>query len=917
MIFRITAITLIAISLGLSQISQAQQTVRVGVFDNKPIVFKDNQGKISGFAIDLLEQIARKNGWQLEYHFDAWSKQLPALENGDIDLLVGIAYSQARAEKFDFTTQTAINNWGVVLQAGDAKITSLQDLVGKRIALMKKSIHSTAFIEMMKGFNFDFVVVDANDYASTLVEVERGEADAAVINRVFSLLHGDKDNLKETGIIFNPVEVRYAAPKGKSADVLSGIDASLSEAKSIPSSYYYIALHKWLGTGATNANYAWALWVIIVAVTLLTLVLVYNYMLAKQVRSRTRQLTSSERRYKMAQNAAHIGSWEWNIKNGDVFWSENVAGMFGLKDGQFKGTYDAFIAMLNVDDRAVVTRAVEESLQGQQGYYVEFRIPWPNGEEHWLAARGEVQRDKQGNPNELIGIVQDITHQLRTENALKQSEEKYRNLINSTQEGIWVIDEHNITTFANPAMENILGYTAGEMIGKSLFDFMDEQGRHIANQNVERRKQGIAEQHDFEFIRSDGKRIYTAMVVSPIFDAEVYKGAIAGVIDITARVNAEMALVKSKAEFEAIFNSISDSCIYADKSRAIVMINPAVSLMFGYTAEELIGEKTEILYADKRDFEEQGARQFGKGTEIKNATYEMQYRRKDGSTFYGDTLGTKVFDANGKILGFLAIIRDVTERHAAEAELQQHRHRLEELVNERTQEYENINKELEAFSYSVSHDLRAPLRAIDGFSEALREDYEDLLDATGKEYLQRVRNAAQRMSHLIDDLLHLSRVSRAEIAKHKVNLSQLVTDSIKRHLEVEPKKKISFNVQPKLVAIADKRLLEVVIDNFIDNAIKYTEKQNKTVIEFGCQQINGDQVYFIKDNGAGFDMRFIDKLFTPFQRLHNPSEFEGTGIGLATVKRIINRHGGKVWAEATEGHGATFYFTLSSAAHEV
>jgi len=900
-------------SLCIVFVTQARQTIRVGVFDNKPIVFKDSDGKIRGFAIDLLENIAAQNDWDIEYRFDAWSNQLPALENGELDLLVGIAYSDERAERFDFSAQTAINNWGVVLQAENTKFTSLQDLVGKRVALMKKSIHSTSFIETMRSFNFTFTIVDADDYQSALDAVAQGKADAVVVNRVFSLLHGQKSELKETGIIFNPVEVRFAAPKGKSAEVLAGIDYSLSNAKKEASSYYYRALNKWLGNVSSNANFKWVFWVIIVAVTLLALVLFYNYMLSKQVKARTLQLARSERRYKLAQEAAHIGSWEWDIKHNQIYWSDNIAAMFGLRVGQFDGKYESYLAMLEEEDREIVIEAVNNALSNNQGYNVEHKIVWPDGSEHWLSGKGELQRDKEGNPARMVGIVQDITQKWRTENALRQSEKQYRNLINSTQEGIWVIDENNITTFANPAMERILGCAAGEMIDKPLFGFMDEQGKRIAQENVERRKQGIAEQHDFEFIRKDGKRIYTTVVTSPVIDGDVYKGAIAGVIDITARVEAENTLANSKAEFEAIFNSISDVCVYADEARHIVMVNPAVKQVFGYTPDELVGKKTEILYADKQDFEEQGKRQFSKETNVKNANYEMRYRRKDGSIFVGDTLGTKVFDAQGNILGLLGIIRDVTERHEAEAELQAHRYRLEELVKERTQEYENINKELEAFSYSVSHDLRAPLRAIDGFSEALREDYEGLLDVTGKEYIQRVRGAAQRMSLLIDDLLHLSRVSRSGMEMHEVDISQTVTESIQRHLESYPGKNVQYNIQPGLKVKADKRLLEIVINNLIDNAIKYSQNKKQSVIEFGCQQNNGDRVFFVKDNGAGFDMRFVKKLFTPFQRLHNPAEFEGTGVGLATVKRIITRHGGRVWAEAEEGKGATFHFTLGPA----
>ena len=242
--------------------------------------------------------------------------------------------------------------------------------------------------------------------------------------------------------------------------------------------------------------------------------------------------------------------------------------------------------------------------------------------------------------------------------------------------------------------------------------------------------------------------------------------------------------------------------------------------------------------------------------------------------------------------------------------LEKARDELEERVIERTTQLEAANKELESFSYSVSHDLRAPLRSIDGFSQALFEDYGDKLDAQGRSDLQRVRAATQRMAQLIDDMLNLSRVSRGEVRREMVDLSSMVRNIAEELKAAEPDRKVDVAIADGIQAEGDVRLLRVLVENLLSNAWKFTGKHPTAKIEFGISQNNGKPVYFVRDDGAGFDMAYAGKLFGAFQRLHSMSEFNGTGVGLATVQRIVNRHGGKVWAEGTVDQGATFYFTL-------
>jgi signal transduction histidine kinase len=243
-------------------------------------------------------------------------------------------------------------------------------------------------------------------------------------------------------------------------------------------------------------------------------------------------------------------------------------------------------------------------------------------------------------------------------------------------------------------------------------------------------------------------------------------------------------------------------------------------------------------------------------------------------------------------------------------DLQEARDELERRVMDRTAQLETANKELEAFSYSVSHDLRAPLRGIDGFSQALLEDYADRLDGEGKDYLQRVRAATQRMAQLIDDMLDLSRVTRGEMTREAVDLSALAQSTAAELRKSEPDRGVKFIIAQGIQVDGDPRLLQIALENLLGNAWKFTGKKPQATIEVGVSHDNGKPVYFVRDNGAGFDMTYAGKMFGAFQRFHGAADFKGTGIGLATVQRIVHRHGGRVWAEARVEQGATFYFTL-------
>ena len=288
--------------------------------------------------------------------------------------------------------------------------------------------------------------------------------------------------------------------------------------------------------------------------------------------------------------------------------------------------------------------------------------------------------------------------------------------------------------------------------------------------------------------------------------------------------------------------------------------------------------------------------------------FEWQAKDKNGQVFWVD-VNMKLAVIGGQPQAVISV-RNISERKQAEEAIRSLNTELEQRVASRTMALEDSNKELEAFAYSVSHDLRAPLRAMNGFSNALLEDYRTSLDEQGQQYLVRMQEAAQRMGQLINDLLDLSLITRTEIIHQNVNLSSLAGE-IATELKMQaPQRYVEFEITNNMVVSGDANLLKIVLENLLNNAYKFTSQCSQTLIQVGKTEQAGKNVYFVRDNGAGFDMVYANKLFAPFQRLHSMQAFPGTGIGLATVQRIIARHGGRIWANAAVNQGATFYFTL-------
>ena len=361
-----------------------------------------------------------------------------------------------------------------------------------------------------------------------------------------------------------------------------------------------------------------------------------------------------------------------------------------------------------------------------------------------------------------------------------------------------------------------------------------------------------------------------------------------------------------EVDWRNLMGAVPDFVIVSNRDGRIVYVNPAVERFFGYKPDELLGNSVDILVPPQLHKKHEAHRaDFYAAPRRRSMGFDLDLRalRADGTEFPAAiSLGFSPADHGNLVI---AIVQDLSELRKRDKSIQALHERAA-----RNAKLKEVNRELEAFSFSVSHDLRSPLRVVDGFSQVLLEDYAPQLDAYGKNCLTRIRTAAQRMGDLIDDLLKLARITTYELNAVEVDLSAMTHEIIETLKLATPEREVEYIVADGMKATCDPGLLRIVMENLVNNAVKFTAGRKPARVEVGFHESDGIKVFHVCDNGAGFDMAYSDKLFGTFQRMHNAKEFPGTGIGLATVQRIVTRHGGKVWAEAEIDKGATFYFTL-------
>ncbi|MBI5442341.1 MAG: GAF domain-containing protein [Deltaproteobacteria bacterium] len=683
-------------------------------------------------------------------------------------------------------------------------------------------------------------------------------------------------------------------------------------------------------------------------------------------------LRRSENSLKEAQRIAHVGSWDLDLERNILTWSDEIYRIFEIDHAQFGASYEAFLAAIYPDDRAFVDKAYTESVRTRTPYDIVHRLLMPDGRLKYVNERCETFYGEDGRPLRSLGTIQDISERKRAEMEIARVNRALQMLSDTNQALVRITDEATLLREVCRLVVDVGGYRmawvgfvehdeartmrpvahsgadAGYVESADVTWADDERGRGPGWTAVRTGQpcitRGVSTDTAFAPWREAAvKRGYRSILSLPLISEGQTLGAMliyAGEEDafdsneveilkelagdlafgITAlrtrakRDQAEEALHKREAELNESqrlahigswdWDAVKDTIWWSAEYYRIYGLDSSqptlnyVEHLSAYTAESARG-----LYAVVKR-----AMETGEPYEI-----DLELAHPSASTRWVVARGEVKRDAEGRILGLRGTAQNITERRRLEEETRRLNLELESRVEERTAALSEAVKELESFSYSVSHDLRAPLRAVDGFSSLLETQSAGSLDEEGRHLLQTIRRNAHQMGRLIDDLLRLSRSSRAELRMATIDMNGLVEEILDEMLPAAERDRTEIHVAKLPTARGDAGLVRVVLQNLLANALKYSAPRERRLIEIGVSPGDDGPEYFVRDNGVGFDPRYADRLFGVFQRLHSAAEFEGTGIGLALVKRIVSRHGGRVWAEGAVDRGATFWFTLGGA----
>lgn len=806
----------------VSQVDAASRAVRVGIYQNKPKIFVDEKGQPAGIYVDLLNQIAAEEHWTLTYVPCQWADCLAALEAGQIDLMPDVAYTADRAQKYDFHHTPVLTSWSQVYASAHIKVDSFNDLAGKKVAILKDSVHQTVFQQYMSGFGFTFTLVPTASLEEAFQLAGNGSADAAIANNFFGDYYGPAYGLVKTPIVFNPATLFYATAKGHNADLLDAIERHLTAWLQASNTPYYTAVNRWTQQPATPVYRVppyvyWAIGIIggalVVAVGMIWLLRTQVQARTKHLEQANQALRESELRYQLISTVASDYMFSTHLEADGRLRLKWVAGAFEAITGY---TFEEYVARggwraaLHPDDLAQDDRDLEK-LRANQPVITEVRTLAKSGETVWVRVYAHPVLDAARQAlTGIYGAVQDITERKRAEEVLAASEKRLSLIFDTVSDVIYLLSVEGEAAFrftaVNPAFLAVTGLSPEQVVGKRVEEVLPETAHALVIGNY---RQAIRENKTAKW---EEKSVYPT-------------GTLYGAVTITPARNTAGVCTH-------LIGSVHDI--------------------------------TEIRRAEEA---------------IRNLNQELEQRVADRTA----------------------------ELSARAAEIE----RLNAELATRAQKLEAVNRELEAFSYSVSHDLKAPLRGIDGYSRLLQADYADKLDEEGRFFVHTIRAATEQMGQLIDALLAYSRLERRSVSSGLINLPQFVADVLASYAEEFQAHQVALTVaSPAVTVHADTDGLAMAVRNLVDNALKFTRGTASPVIEIGGRLTEQTCILWVRDNGIGFDMKYYDRIFEIFQRLQRAEDYPGTGVGLALVRKAMQRMGGRVWAESQLGQGATFYLEV-------
>jgi PAS domain S-box-containing protein len=918
--------------------------------DYPPYSIIDNKGNATGFSIDLFLAAAKAVNINVEIHIGVWSQIKQDLAEGKIDALPLVGRTPEREELYDFTMPYLRLHGGIFVKKKNSKINQIDDLKRSTIAVMLGDNAE----EFARRHSLSEKIITTYTFEDAFRLLNDGKVDAVIAQQVVGLKLIKKMGLR--GII--PLDISlpsfrqdffFAVKKGN-AELLEKLNEGLSI---VIANKTFNDIHlKWFGPTikekiSTSDIIRIGINILIPLIIFSSLVLIV--LLRRLVRDKTKglrneieqhqktlsELNRSQLLLEKMEKVSKIGGWDYDVKTQKILWTKGVYSIYGVSPQEFNPSdKEIDINFYHPDDKTVLDTAFQQIIETGKPYDLELRLIDAKGIQKWVWISGQAEYQN-GIIVRVFGSIMDVTKTKYAEEKLKLAASDWQTTFDSSKDAIWIMDKDNLILRANKTSESLFNANKNELIGRFCWEVVHDTCEPLKNCPVANIKQSLSrETGEFKI----GSRLFE-IILDPIIDQNgEYNGAVHSIYDITETRKAEESLREQEEIFRHFMEHSPIYVFFKDKNIRSVKLSKNYEQLLNKPLNELLGKSMDDLFPSDlaKAMIADDQRILAEG---KTITVDEEFNGR----YYTTIKFPIIIDGKPSYLAGYTI--DVTENKKAENELLELKNKLEIKVDVRTRELEvqlqkldisqkamlymvedlnNLtedlkserqrleisNKELEAFSYSVSHDLRAPLRAVDGFSRLIIEDYSNIIDSEGLRLLGIVRENVQKMDKLITDLLSLSRVSRTEMSLSKIDMAGMAKSMFHEVIGNENAEKVIITIGPLPEIYADTTLMRQVWYNLIGNALKYSKPKEKQIVEIYGKTDNEMNVYTIKDNGVGFNPGYKLKIFDTFQRLHKSTDFEGTGIGLSIVQRIITRHGGRIWADSVEGEGATFCFSL-------
>lgn len=939
-----TAILLIAF-VNFKPFAQDQkQTLTVGIYQNSPKVFVDNDGKAKGFFVDIIEEIATLENWQIEYIFGSWSENIEWLRKEQIDILLDVSYSEARAKEFTLNNVSVIETWLEAYAKTSSSVSSIADMSGKKIAVIKGSVQEEFMLEEIKrnwGINFFLAVFP--DYQSATKALEAGQCDIMLATRFFYFSQEKSSEIVPSPIVFRPSQVYFAFPKAQDPKIVNAIDKHLVLFKNNPNSVYYKSLNKWLKKSNLKILKSRYRIIGIILGGLIILLAILIISLRKRIWTSSSELlkknkellTLNKKQNQLVKNyeksQVELYKFQFMVEN-----AKQEIYLFN-PDGTIEYVNKIVQTNLGYSLNDIYSKGIKGIDPNYAANFTNYFIALKQGE---VPSHETLHIDKHGNKlnkriksfylkiadkEYICGFGEDITESKKAEIRLQQSEQLFQNLARMAPVGIFRTRPDGYTTYVNPKWSELSGLQLGEAMGNNWLKAVhpDDAGKTFSKW-TKHSAEGVISEANYRFLHSDGTVVWVLGTANP----EIVNGEIVGYIgtitDITDLKLAEKKIREKIDEVDAQYKKYkelielaTDAFLHGDTKGNLIMVNQAATMLTGFSEEELLKMNlSELLKDDEMNKKPLRYDLLAKGLTLKE---ERIFQRKDKSLVIIEMNSKQMPDGTHQ-----SFIRNISNRKEAERLIKQQNEEIEA----QNEEYKQLNEELyrakekaeesdrlkSAFLANMSHEIRTPMNAICGFSKLLEK--EDIKNDKRKEYIDIINANSQELLSIINDIIDISKIESglSTVYYNEFNLNTLLENLYRTHLPTARHKELVLLLRKglpdsKANIEGDEQKIKQILNNLVVNALKFTHQGD---IVFGYTIKNNTIEFQISDTGIGIATENQKSIFVRFQQVENATidSRRGTGLGLPISKAFADLLGGNLWLESDLGKGSSFFFTI-------